>query len=361
MKLGAMALIASCTVHPIDPKPRADMSTKAYGTDIRYPTRRAFDSGGAIGFIDREGRVVIPPILKGTSGTFDEGLLAFTDQTSKLRGYLNVDGHVVISPRFVDAGPFSEGLALASLPGQVDPTGKWPIDGYIDRQGEFVIPPQFRAGSPFSEGLARVIGCDGVYGFVNPAGELLELPQYTNAGNFAGGLAMVTADFKRHGAINALGEEVIAPQYERARGDFAEGLWLVERDDVWLFVDTEGRQAFPETFEDAQPFHEGRAAVEFGGKWGYIDRSGALVIEPRFDDPKSFYEGLACPGIAKSKVRDSGDWYGVIDLDGNGVLPFEYDSIGGFTDGLSGAKKDGVHGTIDRTGRWIFVDPPVAR
>ncbi|MDD1428759.1 WG repeat-containing protein [Dolichospermum sp. ST_sed9] len=40
-------------------------------------------------------------------------------------------------------------------------------------------------------------------------------------------------------------------------------------------------------------FSEGLAAVNKVGKWGYINTSGKVVIPYQFDDVDSFQEGLA--------------------------------------------------------------------
>ena len=329
-------------------------------TDIRYPTRFSFVVGGKTGFLDREGKVVVPPRFEGTSASFPEGLQAFREHD--LDGYIDVDGRVVIEPRFAGAGEFSEGLAAASLPNVLDAKGRQLI-GYIDRRGEFVIPPQFISAGAFREGLGRVSSSDRVRRFVDHKGEIaLELPQYDNVGSFAHGLAYVRAGGK-YGVINQQGEEVIALQFDRVKGDFSEGLLLVEQHDVWFFIDTQGQQAFPETFENAERFSEGRAPVEFGGKWGYIDRTGALVIEPIYDDPRWFVGGVACPGLLKEKKpKDKVEtyWYGVIDPDGNMVLPFEYEILSGCRDGIVWARKGETFGYIDLSGRWIFLEHSAA-
>ena len=361
--IALFALLAGCSsALPMCPNAKEE-DMKALETNAtRYPARFYFEVGGKTGLIDRNGHVVVPPYLEGTSGAFPEGLASFREHD--LEGYIDVNGQVVIPPKFVMAGQFSEGLASASLPTVLDAEGKRPLRGYIDRSGEFVIPPQFRYGSPFKEGLAEVGSFDNVRRFINQKGDIaLELPQYDNVSDFGQGLAWVRAGGK-YGVINQQGEEVIALQYDRIKGDFSEGLLLVEQHDVWFFIDTQGQQAFPETFENAERFSEGRAPVEFGGKWGYIDRTGALVIEPIYDDPRWFVGGVACPGLLKEKKpKDKVEtyWYGVIDPDGNMVLPFEYDSISWFRDGLARARKGETYGYIDLSGRLIFVIPSAAQ
>jgi len=361
--IALFALLAGCSsALPMCPNAKEEDMNPADAKATQYPSRFYFEVDGKTGLIDREGHVVVPPYLEGTSGSFPEGLASFREHN--VVGYMDVNGQVVIPPRFCAAGHFSEGLATASLPNVLDAKGRWLI-GFIDRSGEFVIPPQFQYASAFKEGLARVGSVDdNVRRFINQKGDIaLELPQYDNVGSFAHGLAYVRAGGK-YGVINQQGEEVIALQYDRIKGDFSEGLLLVEQHDVWFFIDTQGQQAFPETFENAMPFTEDRARVEFGGKWGYIDRTGALVIEPIYDDPKAFSGGVACPGIIKEKKphnKVETYWYGVIDPDGNMVLPFEYDSISWFRDGLARARKGETYGYIDLSGRLIFVIPSAAQ
>jgi hypothetical protein len=65
-------------------------------------------------------------------------------------GYIDVAGQVVITPKFERAGHFHEALAAVCCT-----DGK---TGYIDASGSFRIPPTFARGidnaGPFSEGVA---------------------------------------------------------------------------------------------------------------------------------------------------------------------------------------------------------------
>lgn len=103
-----------------------------------------------IGYIDKTGGFVLDlPREFWTVGEFRGGLATVGVATPKGNryGYINRKGEVVISPRFEQAEPFSEGLA------QVMQKGKW---GYIDTSGEYVIPPRFDDADTFRDGTALV-------------------------------------------------------------------------------------------------------------------------------------------------------------------------------------------------------------
>lgn len=88
-------------------------------------------------------------------------------------GYLNREGQLAISPRFVRAKPFGEGWAAVFLTdrarqeGGGDSEGKW---GFIDLRGRFVTQVKYRAMEVgvFSQGLVAMEGI--------PAKSLLSSP-----------------------------------------------------------------------------------------------------------------------------------------------------------------------------------------
>ena len=75
-----------------------------------------------------------------------------------LWGYIDLTGNLVITPRFIFANDFTDGLAAVLPPG---PNAKY---GFVDRSGGFAILPRYdQVGLGFSEGLADVeIGKKGV-------------------------------------------------------------------------------------------------------------------------------------------------------------------------------------------------------
>lgn len=72
----------------------------------------------------------------------------------------------------------------------------------------------------------------------------------------------------------------------------------------------------PPMYVDAMPFSEGLAAVKKGEKWGFIDVNNQPIIPFRFDDVRSFRMGLS--------IAREGEWYGVINQKGQWVIPPRY-------------------------------------
>ena len=105
------------------------------------------------GLIDRAGQWILRPV-NTHARRFSEGLaivqVGGTHDVcggGKL-GYVDRDGRVAIPPRFDAASSFSGGMAAVGL------DRKW---GFIDRAGKIVLAPQFDRVCDFSVGLAQAV------------------------------------------------------------------------------------------------------------------------------------------------------------------------------------------------------------
>jgi hypothetical protein len=100
---------------------------------------------------------------------FSEGLAAFAvlkaesnffvrRSTDNLRwGYIDREGRVVIPTEFFDVGDFSEGMAQVNVGGEKKTSCGPPHNyGYIDKTGAFIIEPQFTMAAAFKNGRASV-------------------------------------------------------------------------------------------------------------------------------------------------------------------------------------------------------------
>ncbi|MBE6737133.1 MAG: WG repeat-containing protein [Ruminococcaceae bacterium] len=91
---------------------------------------------------------------------------------------------------------------------------------------------------------------------------------------------------------------------------------------------------------------EGLYIIEVDEKYGYINKSGSVVIKPQFDDAGRFSDGLATVGIDGK--------YGVIDNKGKYVISPQYDDIDYFSCGLCAVRVNDKYGYIDKTGKVII-------
>jgi hypothetical protein len=136
-------------------------------------------------------------------------------------------------------------------------------------------------------------------------------------------------------------------------GEQRSGLFLIQKDGKWGFVDREGNVKIPPQFDQAAPFSDDLAVVALGGRAGYIDKNGKFVINPQFVSAAPFSEGLAA-------VR-SGNAWGFIDKTGKIVVPAQFQDLGTgpiqFSEGLAAVSRgqDTPVGYIDKQGRMAIA------
>lgn len=128
-----------------------------------------------------------------TNGDFSEGLARI--DTDKGVSFIDNDGHIALSiskERFLVASDFSEGLVEFS-------DNKTKLRGYLNKKGEVVIPAAFYLALEFSEGIAVVKDTlTQKYGFIDKTGKWAIAPTYDHiiSGEFIRGLALVLINSK---------------------------------------------------------------------------------------------------------------------------------------------------------------------
>jgi len=313
--------------------------------------------GDGWGFVNRDGRVVIPPKF-ATVGSFSGGLAwvtVFRDGQRKV-GYVNELGKFVIEPQFDEpsfgeAGDFLDELAPVRI------ERKW---GYVDRVARWVVPPTFQAAGEFHEGLARVELWDQyppsgtpVFTKETAPGRVFPLlkdtwrRQIDFPGRYLEG---------RFGFIDKLGRMVIQPRPYDMIEDFSCGFAVFRRiDKKWGYIDRRGNPALDKFFDYAQSFSEGLACVTVNERSGFIDRSGRFVVPLQYGPSTGYSEGIA---VVTDPIIDDeeGSWrVGGIDKTGNVVVPFEFHDISDFSEGLAVANSGRENFFIDRQGRRVSV------
>jgi bifunctional DNA-binding transcriptional regulator/antitoxin component of YhaV-PrlF toxin-antitoxin module len=281
------------------------------------------------GYINRDGKIVIPPQLRvgaGNAGDFSEGLATRYVPETKTTGYIDTTGKLAIPARFEHAGDFSDGLAFVLLQGRY---------GYIDRTGKLQIPAKFSHATSFTDGHAWVTE--------GPC-ERVDLGACAPANFIPYGATPVTPKRCRYAILNKEGALTRNPAFIDVE-EFSEDLAPVGNGKAWGYTDTSGVIQIPMQFERASPFSEGLARVVKGGKVGFIDKSGRFVIPPTFRRALSFSEGVAV-------VVDKRDKYSFIDKQGNRAIPGEFDAATSFVMGLAHVRT----GIDYYSAKWSYIE-----
>lgn len=272
-------------------------------------------------------------------------------------GYINSTGQIVIdfSFDFFGCREFSEGLASVLVNGKA---------GYIDVKGNFVIQPKFNLAMPFSEGLAYV-ELNNKYGYIDKSGEFVVEPHYYSCDSFFEGFALVKDSVTSKGFfIDKNGKPKLQGR-NFLISEFREGLINCPDDKGnWGFINIDDKVIIDFNYKLTRPFYEGKGAVapkkdkegksNRKDKFGFINHQNEFLIEPMFQGADiRFSEGLCA-------VWDEG--YGCIDEKGKLIIPYEFDLIKHFNEGLAVFKPKGrnkKYGFIDKTG-IIKIEPKFA-
>ena len=203
-------------------------------------------------------------------------------------GYINNIGSIVIKPSFVNAGNFSEGIAVVSRYNNYNEL-KW---GAIDKAGKTVVEFIYSSRpTDFKNGLSRVKTSDGKYGFINKNGKLIINTKYNWATEFYNGFALIGTnandvasksilinknDFHIMDVSKYYFISILFPE----NPSIGDGLIKCKNDkNLYGAINLAGFLKIPFEFIRMENFSENRAYAETESKKGFIDTNGNWVFE----------------------------------------------------------------------------------
>lgn len=237
-------------------------------------------------------------------------------------GYINDKGQMVIKPRYDYADDFQEnGLAIVTLLDK---------NGLIGKDDRYVIVPKYDSITRFSQGRAVVIDAQGFH-VINEKGEILTDKPYSFIGMYQEGRALfsqVDAQGTSHyGYLDRDGKEVIPATYESGT-DFHEGRAVVQaRANEFILIGRNGERLHTFPYANVGQMGDGLLAFQEtdNGPFGYVDENGNVAISPRYLTAQAFEKGRAFVNTAKD--FSSNNQYGMIDKKGNLIIPGQYNDI----------------------------------
>lgn len=327
---------------------------------IKFSEIVPFNSGlapvkqkGKWGFINKTGDFQIPCEYDLVYFSYEEGKIAV--RKNKRWGYINTENVVIIDFIFDDALPFSEGLA---------PVKQGKMYGVIDVSGKMIIQPIYSMVKQAPNHIFSVKK-DKKWGVIDGKDNTILPFIYDSMTEFSFGVSYVCVG-QKHGFINLQGEFTLELTSEQNVYpiDFHKSFESTINFEFIAIVNIKGRRKYHwsiysnkgELIADSlkynwiNSFHKGIAAVcsyKDKHKWGMINSQGELIVPCEYDKISPFFCGLA--------FASKGIYCGYIDENNRVKIPFKYKAASTFYDNVAFVSTSGWNGHfIDTEGNVIL-------
>lgn len=284
---------------------------------IYYPSNGLCQVGrdGKYGYIDENGKLVIPLKYKKAS-PFSENGLAFVVRKNGLGGYIDKHDNFVIHPIYESGSTFNFGFAAVSRNGEYI---------FIHEDGNKAVDHTFKYASGFATcGLAKIQEFDGRYGLMDATSmPVLMLKHGCELAEFKGDSKITKFRVnEREALINAQGEIITGLSYDKVIISPSSKLHQFLRNGLWGYIDDEGNEVIANIYKEISEFSEFNVAavksyhplaennlVDF-----YINDRDELIdnkliefinqlLHYRFSNVSRFKNGLAL-AVKKEETRD---------------------------------------------------------
>ncbi len=214
-------------------------------------------------------------------------------------GFVDEEGVEVIPPHFesADIAGFADGSGLA----RVGDGGKV---GLIDLDGKIVVGPRYDYIGKFVDGFA-VIGVGGHFGLINVAGHETIAPRYQSLGFW------VSASEVLKGPMAGSRDVLLVAASNRLAG-VVDATGAVRVPLEWDEIPSEPYLSY------AYVQHTGLLWVRRGSKYGLLNRNGKVITQPVYDAVRIDHEMWDDSGFA---VSIAGKW-GLVNRHGRLSCPF---------------------------------------
>lgn len=231
--------------------------------------------------------------------------------------------------------------------------------GYLDPDTlVWKIQPRYVRADRFTttgDSLAWVKDSKGAFSLINPQGRTVTAPMmFDSVGAPSEGLARFKVD-GRWGYLNIKdGSFQLSPIYLQAR-EFSEGLAAVEyKPGKWIYISPAGKKMTLREFSFAFSFQNKRAvAMEEGGFYGVIDTQGEWVLPPKFGAifPPATGEKVFIAGKVDKTRYSFIPYYELVNSEGFALSPLKVNESKPFLDFPAPVRKDDLWGFVAPDGK----------
>lgn len=185
-----------------------------------------------------------------------------------------------------------------------------------------------------------------LWGYALSAQNIVIQPQFEETFFFQDGLAKVKKNGK-YGFIDIKGNSIIAIDLDWA-WEFENDIALVKKNNLWGYINKKGIFIIPNQYYKLEKFTDGLAIAQktIEGKYGVIDKDNKVIVPFTYDEIYPFKNGIAKVGIEQK--------YGYINTKGQIVVPLIQNAAINYTENLAKIRKNGEYGYIDTTGKMVI-------
>ncbi len=257
-------------------------------------------------------------------------------------GFMNSQGHVVITPEYDEAGPFQEGLSVVMKESKY---------GVINKKNERIVDFIYDQISEFINGRAIVL-MDENYSVIDRSGRMISNEVFKDINVFNSKFFVALKDsIYQFYDLNL--NQVKTKAYQEV-GTVINGIAIVQNENQFGLIDSSLSEIIVPQFNELQRVNLSLFIYSLNGKKGVLNEKGLKITEPLFDDISDFN---IVNNTAVVKIGNNIFW---IRTDGTRLFEIAYEyypssiNLAQFSKGYAIIKKKGKYGLIDEKGKIVF-------
>jgi len=189
--------------------------------------------------------------------------------------------------------------------------------GAINIDSSVAIPFEYDYIYSFNNNNSTVAYKDGVFVLLSLDGTLVTDKTYRYIEEFKNGIALAYSE--GYGYIDHSGNEIIDCVHTEVKQGTSLSVFL-KKDDKWALFNSNGDNLTGYIYNSVSGFENGLSAVSVSAdnkeKYGFVNDSGDVIIPFIYSSAQKFKYGKSIVSIGSN--------YGIIDVEGNTVIPFNY-------------------------------------
>ena len=175
--------------------------------------------------------------------------------------------------------------------------------------------------------------------------------------NFRNGYAWITElidGVEKYGVINLKGEDVIPCKFDGSIGDYEEGGYFqIHENGLTGYIDSTGSIILPTIYYESKGVNDGIVTLQGEKwKWGMMTMNGNTIVPFEYDNIGYWSNDRAI--VKKTNRSDYTSKHAYVDKKGELICEMEYDDASNFQNGIALVEKNGKIGIIDKDNNVVI-------